>query len=93
MPGFDERRPSPADRPPASRVGDELQARADEAEEQGRTIDDAEGARIEQEADDAEGARIEQEAHEAAREKMWDQSSTAREGREHRERRERDDRG
>jgi len=81
MPGFDERRPSPADRPPASRVGDELQARADEAEEQGRTIDDA------------EGARIEQEAHEAAREKMWDQSSTAREGREHRERRERDDRG
>jgi hypothetical protein len=30
MPGHDERKPSDAERPPASRVGDELQQRADE---------------------------------------------------------------
>jgi len=30
MPGSDEREPSDAERPPVSRVGDELQQRADE---------------------------------------------------------------
>lgn len=48
MPGFDDRQPSDADRPPASRVGDELQARADEG------ADAADVDRIEREAlDDA----------------------------------------
>ena len=41
MPGQDERKPADAERPPASRVGDELQEGADEG---------AEPARVEEEA-------------------------------------------
>lgn len=69
MPGRDERTPADADRPPASRVADELDQRAEEATAGGR------------EPDADEIARIERDAVEAAKDKQWDQQSTAREGR------------
>jgi hypothetical protein len=41
MAGDHERGPADAERPPASRVGDELQQRADEGEEPGRAEQEA----------------------------------------------------
>lgn len=70
MPGTDDRTPSDADRPPASRVADELDQRATEATKDGH------------EPDEAEIQEIEQDAMDAAREKQWDQASTRREGSE-----------
>ena len=70
MPGTDDRTPSDADRPPASRVADELDQRATEATQDGREPD----------ADEIE--TIEREAVDAAKDKQWDQASTEREGRE-----------
>lgn len=59
MPGSDDRRPSAADRPPASRVGDELRQLADEA--------------ATSEVDDDTAARLEATAVARAKEKGWDQ--------------------
>ncbi len=67
MAGSDERTPSPADRPPASRVGDELARRADELERDGEVSDEVR-------------ARAEREAYAEAVRKGWDQQQTAREG-------------
>lgn len=64
MPGANERQPASADRPPASRVGAELQDRID--------------GQAEISPDHAEA--IEADAFEAAKEKQWDQKQTAREG-------------
>lgn len=65
MPGQDERTPSDGDRPPASRVGDELQERLER----------------ETEIDPERAEEYEADALAAAKEKNWDQAQTAREGR------------
>jgi hypothetical protein len=69
MPGSDERTPADADRPPASRVADELDERVEAATADGRTPS----------AEEVD--RLEREAMDAAKAKQWDQESTAREGR------------
>jgi hypothetical protein len=61
-----ERQPSAADSPPASRVGDELQQRAEDVDESELSDDDI--------------RRIEDEAMASAKDKQWDQKSTEREG-------------
>jgi hypothetical protein len=67
MPGRDDREPADANRPPASRVGDELQERVDDLTEGGR------------EPSQEEMARAEREAEDSAEEIQWDQASTNRE--------------
>jgi hypothetical protein len=68
MPGSDERRPADADRPPASRVGDELQERVDEMTTGG------------DQPSEQEMAEAERDAEEAAEARQWDQEATRREG-------------
>jgi hypothetical protein len=67
MPGRDDREPADAERPPASRVGDELQERVDDLTEGGH------------EPSQEEMTRAEHEAQESAEEIQWDQTSTDRE--------------
>lgn len=67
MPGSEDRKPADADRPPASRVGDELQERVDEM-----TTGD-------RQPDDSEMDAAEREAKRAADDKQWDQKATERE--------------
>jgi hypothetical protein len=57
MPGSDDRQPSAADRPPVSRVGDELRQLADEE--------------ATSEVDDETSARLEATAIDRARAKGW----------------------
>jgi len=65
VPGANERTPSPVERAPASRVGDELQERLAE----------------ESEIDPSRAAEYEADAIDAAEKKGWDQAQTSREGR------------
>jgi hypothetical protein len=67
MPGTEDRQPADAERPPASRVGDELQERVDDLTSGG------------DEPTDREMAEAEREAHAAAEDKQWDQKATERE--------------
>lgn len=69
MPGSEERRPADAERPPASRVGDELQQQVEDL-----TSDDHDPSASEMSA-------AEERAGEAAKDKQWDQKSTERERR------------
>lgn len=67
MPGRDDREPAPADRPPASRVADELAQRV-EASTQG-----------DHHPDERERAEAERQAELAAKRIQWDQAATAQE--------------
>jgi hypothetical protein len=61
MPGNNDRKPSPADRPPASRVADELRQLADEVIADDTVDDNA-----------IDEAGLEREAEERARRRGWD---------------------
>jgi hypothetical protein len=54
MPGTDDRTPSDADRPPASRVGDELQPRANEDVDDPAKVEDEAFAAAQQKGWDKE---------------------------------------